>query len=63
MQLQAEVWYLQHRLEEARTEALAAADVYEKLGTAKKVEDCKKLLRMIENSLVAPGQSALNCKL
>ena len=54
MELQAQAWYLQHRLEGARTEALAAADVYEKLGTARKVEDCKKLLRKIEDSLAAP---------
>jgi tetratricopeptide (TPR) repeat protein len=34
MELQARVWYKQHRLEEARSEALRAADVYEKLGAA-----------------------------
>ena len=62
MELQAAAWHKQGRLEDARTEALAAADVYKKLGTARKVEGCKKLLRMIEDSPVAPGQSALSCE-
>jgi len=60
MELQARVWYDQHRLEEAKSEALRAADVYEKLGAAKDVEDCKNLLRDIEkglNTSVASGQS------
>jgi hypothetical protein len=35
VELQAGVWYKQHRLEEARTEALRAADVYDKLGAAR----------------------------
>ena len=66
MELQAEAWYERGRLEEARTEALGAVDVYEKLGVAKKLEDCRKLLQKIENSLVASGQSplaAVNCEL
>ena len=51
MELQARVWYSQHRLEEARSEALRAADVYEKIGAAKDLEDCKSLLRDIEKGL------------
>jgi len=62
MELQAGVWHKQGRLEEARTEALGAADVYERLGAAKDVEDCRELLRKIENGLAASGQSALNCE-
>jgi len=38
VELQALVWYGQHRLEEARSEALRAADIYEKLGAAEGVE-------------------------
>ena len=34
MQLQARLWYKQHRLEEARCEALLVISVYEKLGAA-----------------------------
>jgi tetratricopeptide (TPR) repeat protein len=48
MEEQASLWYGQHRLGEARSEALRAADVYEKLGAVKGVEECRKLLRWIE---------------
>jgi len=57
---QAWVWYDQYRLEEAKSEALRAADVYEKIGAAKDVEDCRRLLRYIEEELSTPvvsGQS------
>jgi len=57
MKLQAVAWYEQGRLEEARTEALHAADAYEKLGIAKDVEYCRNLLLEIE---VASGQFSLN---
>jgi len=62
-QLQAIVWYGQDRLEEARTEALRGADIFEKLGAGEGMENCRELLRDIENGLVASGQSALNCEL
>ena len=60
MEQQAWVWYTQHKLEEARSEALRAADVYEKLGAAGDVERCRNHLRRIEKELntpVASGQS------
>ena len=66
MQLQAEVWYKQHRLEEARSEALRAAEIYERLGAATSLEYCRQPLRRIEEELnrpVASGQSGSNCKL
>ena len=50
-ELQARVWYRQHRFEEARSEALRAAEVYEKLGAAKGVEECTTLLQQIQNEL------------
>ena len=62
MWLQAVAWYKEGRVGEARTEALGAIDILEKLGAAKEVEKCRRLLRMIEDSLVAPGQSALSCE-
>ena len=65
MEAQAMIWHKQHRLEEARSEALRAADIYEKLGAAKDMDKCRNLLRDIEkelNSPVASGQSALNCE-
>jgi len=50
MELQANIWYGQRRLEEARSEALCAIDVYEKLGAANDVEDCKKILRDVQKN-------------
>ena len=50
MEMQAKVWYKQHRLEEARSEALRAADAYENLGATKDVEACTTLLREIYNT-------------
>ena len=60
--LQAGVWQERGRLEEAKTEALRAADIYEKLGAAKGMEYCRELLRDIEDSLVFSGQSSSNCE-
>jgi len=54
MELQAEIWYTQYRLEEARTEVLRAADIYEMLGATNDVEDCRELLRRIEKKLNGP---------
>ena len=48
IELQARVLYDQHRLEEARAEALHAADTFEKLGATKGVERCGRLLLDIE---------------
>ena len=59
MMMQAGIWFRQHRFEEARSEALRAADGYERLGAAKEAEECKMLLRCIEMELdtkVASGK-------
>ena len=48
MELQARFWYGQGKFEEAKSEALGAADVFERLGAAKDLEDCRALLRDIE---------------
>ena len=48
MSLQARFWYQEYRFEEAKSEALRAADVYEKLGAVKDLEACRELLRDIE---------------
>ena len=55
--MQAEIWYKQHRLEEARSEALRAVDIYEKVGVAKNIEGCRQLLQGIERKLDAPVAS------
>ena len=64
---QAGFLYKQHKFEEARSEVLRAADIYERLGAAKDVEDCRKLLQDIEKELGAPlvasGQSDFDCEL
>ena len=48
MEMQAEICFGQRRFEEAKSEALRAADVYEKLGAAQNLESCRKLLRQID---------------
>ena len=48
MELQARFWYERKMFKEAKSEALLATDAFEKTGAAKKVEDCRTLLRMIE---------------
>ena len=63
---QAWIWYNQDRLEEARSEVLRAVDIYEKLGAAKDLEDCRELLWDIEkglNTVVASGRSSFKCEL
>jgi len=47
-QLQAKFWYGQGKFEEAKSEALRAADVFERFGAAKDLEECRALLRDIE---------------
>ena len=66
MELQAKVWHDQHRLEEAKSGLLRAADVYKKLGTAEGMERCREFLRDVEEKLntpVASGESGSNCEL
>ena len=60
---QARIWYKQDKLEEAKSETLRAADIYDKLGAVKEVERCMKLLRYIEeepNDSVASGRLEIN---
>jgi len=70
MEMQANIWYTQYRLEEARLEALRAIDLYEKLGAAMRVEYCRKLLRHFQelkelkelDTAVGSDQSNPNCE-
>ena len=59
MGLEAEVWYREGRFEDAKSDALRAADVYEKLGATRDAGDCRTLLRLIE---VAINESATSHK-
>ena len=67
MKMQANIWYAQHRFEEARSEALRAIDVYEKVGATECVERCRTLLRYIQefeelDTAVESDQSNPNCE-
>jgi len=48
---QAWVWYRQHRFKEAKSEALRAIDVYERLGATRDLESCRGLLQWIEEGM------------
>ena len=50
-QMQASIWYRQHRLEEARSGALRAVNAYEQLGAATDLENCRDLVRDIQREL------------
>ena len=47
-ELQARIWYEQGRLEEAKSEALRAADVYGKIGAAADAMRCQEFLQDME---------------
>jgi hypothetical protein len=49
--LQANIWYRQHRLEEAKLEALRALGFYEKLRAVRDVENCRGLLQVVEKAM------------
>ena len=48
MELQAKVWCGQHRLEDAKSEMLRAADAFEGVGATEHLERCRVSLRNIE---------------
>ena len=50
MKAQACYWGRQGRLEEAKSEAFRALEVFEKLGAAKDVEECRSLLQETEKA-------------
>ncbi|KAF9783223.1 hypothetical protein BJ322DRAFT_1212034 [Thelephora terrestris] len=51
MVFQAELWFKQGRLEEARSEGLAALEIFERLRAAKDARGCRKLLQKIEQAI------------
>ena len=54
MQLQASIFYRQRKIEEAKSEALGAAEVLEGLEASQALEDCRALLRQIELGATTP---------
>jgi len=60
MELQSVIWYKQHRLEEARAEALRAVDICEGLGIVGIMEECRRFVERVQRELdspAAPGRS------
>ena len=51
MDLQALIWYRQHRFEEAKLEALGALEIFEKLGAANDAVSCRDTLRKTEEAI------------
>jgi tetratricopeptide (TPR) repeat protein len=49
--LQAEVWYDQRRFEEAKSGALHALEIHEKVGAARNAESCRDLLQKVEQAI------------
>ena len=65
MELQATVWCEQRRFEEARSEALSTAELYEALGIAGAAELCRTLAQRIQQELDRPvvsSRSVTNCE-
>ena len=58
-EMQARIWYLGRRREDARAEVLRALEIYERLGAAVDVEDCREFLQEIEEAMKSwrPGES------
>ena len=52
--LQARLWHRQGRFEEANSEALRAADIFEKLGAAQNLERYNRFLQEIEETMRTP---------
>ncbi|KAF9783129.1 hypothetical protein BJ322DRAFT_137268 [Thelephora terrestris] len=51
VELQARLWLEQRRLQEARSGAMAALEISERLGAAKDAGDCRELLQEIEQAI------------
>ena len=65
MEMQAGIWYRQHRLEDATSEVLGAIEVFEKLGAASDVERCKMLLWanwMLQRNSGSPSPMGKTCQ-
>jgi len=55
--LQAQILYQQHRFNDAISEALRASEIFEKLGAARDLEECRVLLQDIEQAMENPFTS------
>ena len=57
MSMLARIWFLQKRLEDARSEILRAREVHKKFGSRKDLEDSEALLREIELAMSSRSTS------
>ena len=55
MQFQAEVWYMQDRLEDSKSEVLRALEIFEELGSAQDAGGCRDFLQVLQRAI--QGQS------
>jgi len=62
LQLQAKVWDQQHMFEEAKSEALRALDMFEKLGATNSAEDTRELLGHIDRNARRNGLGSSNIR-
>ena len=63
MELQARMWYCESKFGEAKSEALQAIKFFEKIGSMMDVEDCRAILKDIEERMKTPivsGESGVN---
>ena len=51
MEMQAVVWYRQHRFEDAKSESSSALEIFEALGAANEAGRCRDILRNTEEAL------------
>ena len=51
MRLQARVWYGQLRLEDAKSEALHAVEIFEEVSTMEDAGRCSQILQEIEEAM------------
>ena len=57
---QAQVYYRQHKLEEATFEALRAVEIFERLGAQGAIERCRAFLQLIEETAKSQDTSAVS---
>ena len=58
--MQAMIYYKQHRLEDAMSEALRALGIFEELGNLDQIEECRNFLEDIKGATKSPDNSAVS---
>ena len=55
--MQARIWYQQRRFEDAKPEVSHALEIFEKLGAVNDAENCRDILRKVEQAMATPSTS------